>query len=162
MAMRVESKESVGKERPLVGLSAIIIDGGSVLLGKRKGSHGAGTWSFPGGHFEFGETFEDCLYREIKEEVGLKRKNLRQIDSVPCAVTNDYFKDEGKHYVTLFFRFDYLSGKIKNKELEKCDGWEWYDWGNLPSGLFLPVKNLIKQNYDPFGNLFNNDFLYRE
>lgn len=45
---------------PQVGVGVLILRDGKVLLGRRKGSHGAGCWSAPGGHLEFGEVVEDC------------------------------------------------------------------------------------------------------
>ena len=59
-------------QKPKVGLGVCIVKDNKVLLGKRKGSHGAGTWSFPGGHLEFQETWEKCAKREVLEETGLK------------------------------------------------------------------------------------------
>ena len=45
------------KKYPKVGIGVMILnDQNQVLLGLRQGSHGAGEWSFPGGHLEFGET----------------------------------------------------------------------------------------------------------
>jgi 8-oxo-dGTP diphosphatase len=35
-------------------------------------------------------------------------------------------------------------------EPEKLEKWEWFKWENLPSPLFLPIKNLKKQNFYPF------------
>jgi 8-oxo-dGTP diphosphatase len=61
-------------ERPRVGIGVIILKNGRVLLGKRKSSHGTGTWHFPGGHLEFGESLEDCSRREVLEETGMKIK----------------------------------------------------------------------------------------
>ena len=44
------------KKYPKVGIGVMIQnEKGEVLLGLRQGSHGAGEWSFPGGHLEFGE-----------------------------------------------------------------------------------------------------------
>ncbi len=45
---------------PQVGVGVLILRDGKVLLGRRKGSHGAGCWSAPGGHLEFGEAVEDA------------------------------------------------------------------------------------------------------
>jgi len=42
---------------PRVGLGVLIIKDGKVLLGRRKGAHGEGTWAPPGGHLECGESF---------------------------------------------------------------------------------------------------------
>ena len=44
-----------------VGIGVIILKDGKVLLGKRKGSHGAGEYAFPGGHLEYMESFDVAL-----------------------------------------------------------------------------------------------------
>lgn len=59
-----------------VGIGVMIWKDGKVLLGKRKGSHGEGTYAFPGGHMEYMESFTDCVKRELEEECGLKIKIL--------------------------------------------------------------------------------------
>ena len=46
-----------------VGVGVIIRKNDQVLLGERKGAHGEGTWAFPGGHLEFGETLVECSLR---------------------------------------------------------------------------------------------------
>lgn len=40
---------------PRIGVGVLIFRDGKLLLGKRRGSHGAGDWSAPGGHLEFGK-----------------------------------------------------------------------------------------------------------
>ncbi len=131
--------------RPLVGVSIIIKKGNRVLIGKRKNAGGSGTWGFPGGHLEFRESFKDCVKREVMEEAGIKIKNIKF-----QTLTNDIHSKEKTHYVTLFFTSDYDSGKVRNMEPEKCEGWKWVAWHRLPRPLFLPIENLLVQKYSPF------------
>jgi 8-oxo-dGTP diphosphatase len=132
-------------ERPRVGVGVIIIKDKKVLLGKRKNAHGNGSWSFPGGHLEFGESFEDCARRETKEETSITIKNVRK-----GTFTNDFFEREGKHYVTLVMIAEFSSGVARVMEPEKCEQWEWSSWNNLPEPLFLPIQNLLKEDFNPF------------
>ncbi len=135
---------NIVQKRPLVGVAVIIIKDLKVLLGKRKASHGAGTWALPGGHLEFNESIADCAKREVFEETDLYIRNIR-----PAAFTNDIFDREKKHYVTLFVLSDYSHGVLRLKEPEKCAGWQWFQWDFLPEPLFLPLRNLLKQGYRP-------------
>lgn len=130
--------------RPLVGVAVIVLHDKKVLIGKRIGKHAPNVWGFPGGHLEFGESIEECAQRETLEEAGITIKNLRL-----GPFTNDVFKEEQKHSVTHFAIADYESGEVEVKEPEKCSEWIWVDWNNLPKSLFLPVKNLLKQNFNP-------------
>ena len=65
------------EQRPKVGVGILIFKDGKILLHKRKGSHGAGEYAFPGGHLEYMESFEDCAKREIAEECGVEVVNIR-------------------------------------------------------------------------------------
>lgn len=126
--------------RPRVGVATIIVDGERVLLGLRTAGHGAGTWQFPGGHLEYGETIEECARREAREETGLELGALRL-----GPYTNDIFADERRHYITLFVIAAYAGGTPKVREPDKCARWEWFRWDVLPHPLFLPIKNLLRQ-----------------
>lgn len=123
--------------RPKIGVGVLVIKEGFLLLGKRKGSHGAGTWSLPGGHLEFKETVEDCTARELAEETGLRALSMQLGPWVNNVI------DEDKHYVTLFVIVDKFTGEPKLLEPQKCEGWSWFDLNNLPSPLFPPVETLI-------------------
>ncbi len=140
-----KEKHSDVRQRPLIGVSVIVRRNGRVLVGKRRGAHGEGTWQFPGGHLEFGETIEACARREVLEETGLVIDRIRF-----GPYTNDIFTDEKKHYVTLFVLVDSPDGEPELREPEKCDTWQWIGWSDLPEPYFLPMKNLIAQGFDPF------------
>jgi len=128
-------------------------DNPTFLVGRRKGSHGSGTYALPGGHIEYGEGTEACAARELLEETGLTATGLR-----PLTNTNDYFLVEDKHYITLFLvctRKD-ESQEPQILEPDKCDGWEWIQWREVVKWVvgaeeapdrkvFLPLVNLIKQ-----------------
>jgi 8-oxo-dGTP diphosphatase len=124
---------------PRIGVAVIITKDRKVLLGKRKNAHGEGTWAFPGGHLEWNESIETCAAREAMEETGLQIKNIRF-----ATITNDIFIAERKHYVTLFVTAEYDSGEPLVKEPDKCEQWEWFEWGHLPEPRFLPLENLLQ------------------
>lgn len=131
-------------ERPKVGVGVIVMKDGRVLLGKRKNAHGEGSWSFPGGHLECNESWEECASRETMEETSATIKNIRF-----GTATNDIFLTEKKHYITIFMLADYDSGDVEVMEPEKCERWEWFLWDQLPQPLFVPICNLLKKGYDP-------------
>ena len=59
-------------ERPIVGVGAVIVSGGGVLVVRRRYEPLAGRWSLPGGALELGETLESGVRREMLEETGLE------------------------------------------------------------------------------------------
>ena len=134
------------KKSPEVGIGICIVRANKVLLGKRKNSHGDGSWSFPGGHLEMNETWEECAEREVLEETNLVIRNPRF-----AGVTNDIFISDHQHYITIFMLAEYENGTVKVNEPDRCDEWKWFDWDNLPEPLFLPVRNLLKTGFAPAG-----------
>jgi 8-oxo-dGTP diphosphatase len=138
-------EETLDEVRPRIGVGVIVRKGTKVLLGLRKNAHGHGSWSFPGGHLEFGEQVDVCAEREVREETGALISVVR-----PGPFTNDIFVEERKHYVTLFVVADFVSGAVETKEPDKCERWEWHEWSALPHPLFLPIRNLLKTGFDPF------------
>ncbi len=143
------------QKRPGVGLSLILmnLEKNEVLLGKRKNSHGAGTWAFPGGHLEKFESFAGCIVREMEEETGLLsgiNYRLFYINPNEIPMTNDFFYKENKHYITLYFRAKYVQGEPKVMEPDKLSAWRWFKWDKFPDNLFICLKNLLKQDYNPF------------
>lgn len=138
------SERAVEAPRVQVGVGVILVRHGRVLLGKRAGSHGAGTWALPGGHLEYGESIEACARREVREETGLE---LRSIE--PAPYTNDFMPGESRHYVTCFVHAHAGPGEPRILEPEKCLAWSWFDWSDLPGDLFRPLRSLVEQGFDP-------------
>ena len=131
-------------QNPKVGVAVIITKDDKVLLMKRKGVHGTGTWTTPGGHLDFGETPEQCGAREAKEEVGLDIVDLRF-----RAFTNDIFESEGQHYISIWMDGKSISGEPTIAAEEEVAEIGWFAWDALPSPLFLPLENLLKENSYP-------------
>ena len=48
----------MAEERPKVGMGVFVLKDGKILMQRRKGAHGSGTWCLPGGHLEFNEEFD--------------------------------------------------------------------------------------------------------
>jgi len=132
-------------ERPTVGTGVFIRKNGKILLGKRKGSLGGGTWALPGGHLEMGETLEESVERETSEETGLEIQNIKFI-----TAQNNIFNDgEPRHFVTLLFAADWKSGEPRIMEPGKCEKWDWFSWGDFPEPLFIPTGDFIKTGINP-------------
>jgi len=85
-------------DRPFVGVGAVIIAGGSVVLVRRGAPPLKGEWSLPGGAVEVGETLEDCVRREMKEETGLDVE-VGPVVEVFDRITRDADDRVQYHYV---------------------------------------------------------------
>ena len=132
-------------QEPKVGTAILIPRDDKILLMKRKGPHGAGTWSPPGGHIDFGETPEQCAAREAREEVGLELSDIRFL-----AITNDVFEESGRHYITLWMEAGSASGEPAIRSEQEVEEIGWFAWDALPEPLFLPLENFVRgKKYPP-------------
>mmetsp|Transcript_7663 Transcript_7663/g.8800 ORF Transcript_7663/g.8800 Transcript_7663/m.8800 type:complete len:176 (+) Transcript_7663:110-637(+) len=133
-----------------VGVAVVCLDSRNrILIGKRKGSHGAGTLALPGGHLELNEEWETCARRELLEEAGveLQPEPMRHI-----FTTNDRMEND-KHYVTIFLVGKMVPGSMpKTLEPHKCEFWQFCTWKELKeeeSPVFLPLRQLLDLNDSP-------------
>jgi 8-oxo-dGTP diphosphatase len=121
-----------------VGIGVMVVKDGKVLLAKRKGAHGAGEYATPGGHLEYGESFEACAIREVMEECGLKIKNIRFI------FLGNLKRYMPKHYVHVQLMADWDAGEPSHLEPGASGPWKWHDINSLPSPLFYGIEEAIE------------------
>ncbi len=66
--------------------AGLVFRGGKLLITQRRaGSHLGGLWEFPGGKREANETFEECLVRELREELGIEVEVGEVLESLTHA-----------------------------------------------------------------------------
>ncbi len=112
-------------DRPIVGIGAIIMHDGKILLEKRKNDPGKGKWSVPGGVVELGENVTQTVIREVKEETGLDVAELEHID-----VVDQITRDEGGRIKYHFVIIDYLV-KLKGGTLKAASDADELEWVSL-------------------------------
>ncbi len=98
----LETKKRMYPKHPLVGVGAIAVKEGKILLVKRAFEPGAGKWSVPGGMVELGETMSEACAREMEEETGLTVEVLEQIRAFDMIDKDDKGKPR-YHYVLIDF-----------------------------------------------------------
>lgn len=123
---------------PRVGIDILILKDGKVLAGKRKGAHGEGEYSFPGGSLEMMESYADCARRETLEECGVHIKNVR------FNFTANSFHFDPRHYICIGLVADWESGEPTVLEPDKCESWDWYDLDALPDPMFIYCKLAVE------------------
>ena len=99
-------------KKPLIGVGAVIVCDGRILLEKRKGEPGKGKWSIPGGLVELGERAEQTVIREVREETNLEVENPELIDVVDSIT----FDEDGRikyHFVIIDYFVKLKGGTVK-------------------------------------------------
>jgi 8-oxo-dGTP diphosphatase len=114
--------------------AGLVFEGGRLLITQRRaGDHLGGLWEFPGGKREPGETFEQCLARELQEELGIDVHVRERLESVAHA-----YPDRTVHLE--FFRCRLTGGQ---PEARGCSAFKWIGVSELDDHDFPPADQRL-------------------
>lgn len=137
---------------PQVGVGAIVVHQGRVLLVQRGRPPGAGLWAIPGGRQRLGETLQQAAEREILEETGVTIRAT--IPIYTCEhLEHD---DQGAlryHYVIVDLAAEYRSGEPQAGDDASAAAWvAWNELAALPlnSSSHLALKTLFPAEAGPY------------
>jgi 8-oxo-dGTP diphosphatase len=118
--------------------AAIIVDGGRVLMIRRRVAEGELSWAFPGGGIEVGETVEDAAVRETAEETGLTVAAIKVLGERVHPAT---------HRSMSYIACELLAGTAHVADADELAEVRWVAHGELPGlvphGLFEPVQEYL-------------------
>ena len=137
-------------ETPLVGMGAVILDQGRVVLVKRKFPPLAGEWSIPGGRLKIGETQREGVVREARDETGLT------VDPVELLGVYDRLlrDDAGRilyHYVLIDFLCRRLAGELQADG--DADDARWFSQEEVGKiSLLEDTEEVIRLGFEKYEN----------
>jgi 8-oxo-dGTP diphosphatase len=96
-----------------VAVGVLRRNGGFLVCQRKQGGRYALKWEFPGGKFEIGETAEQCLRRELFEELAIEIHSIEHIETRAA-----YYEDGGMFNVSYCFVSGF-DGELQNKVFEQ-------------------------------------------
>jgi ADP-ribose pyrophosphatase YjhB (NUDIX family) len=129
-------------ETPLVGVGAVVVEAGRVLLIRRGTEPLRGHWSIPGGLVDVGESLKDAVIREVKEETGLTVEPIELIELLDRI--HKVASPEGAriqyHYVIADYLCRVISGELKAASDADAVRWvEPAEWSSHSALLLDPI-----------------------
>ena len=112
-------------DQPIVGVGAVIIEDGMILLEKRKNEPGKNKWTIPGGIVEIGETLQRAVVREVEEETCLEWKENE--NPLLVDVVDNIDRDENGRVKYHFVIVDYYV-RVKSKNFRVASDAEDLKW----------------------------------
>lgn len=101
-----------------------------ILLGMKKRGHGAGKWNGFGGKVEEGETIEEAAVREIKEESGIKVREINKLGVIEFI----YQDGSGNMEVHIFHAKEFRGSPAESEEMRP----KWFDINEIPYDKMWP------------------------
>lgn len=137
--------------QPIVGVGAVVICDGKVLLEKRRNDPGKRKWSIPGGLVELGEGTEETVIREVKEETGLDVEKPEHLD----VVDNIDFDENGKvkyHFIIIDYFVRLRGGEVKAES--DAEELRWVPLGEVEDyDLTRTIRSFFQRNKEKLQKL---------
>jgi mutator protein MutT len=129
---------------PIVGVGAVILSEGKILLEKRKNEPAKGKWTIPGGVVEVGESLEDAVIRETKEETGLEVEAPLFIDVVDQVDLDENGRVK-YHFVIIDYHVKVKRGEPRAES--DADALQWVTLDEVENYDLTPsFRRFFKQN----------------
>jgi 8-oxo-dGTP diphosphatase len=109
-------------DRPVVGCLAVVKRGETILLVQRSKPPDIGQWGFPGGHLEMGETVQQCVVRELREETGIEAASICVLTAFDF-ITRDDAGNVARHYTLIAVLCDWRAGDGETLQDASALGW---------------------------------------
>ncbi len=121
-----------GKEyrNPVLTVDGILVVNGKLLLVRRGREPNKGKLALPGGIVEYGETTEEAVVRELREETGISTKPVRLL-----GVYSDPARDPRGHFITAAYVMTYEDGQLRAGD-------------DAADALFLPIRDTPRLAFD--------------
>ena len=124
-----------------------IIRDNKILLQKRADN---GKWAMHGGALDLGESFEDALIREVKEELNIEIKNPKLFKVYSGKDIHFIYPNQDEVYgISAFFIVTEYDGDIKIDTSEVSEV-KWFELNNLPVELHGPDVRALKEIVESF------------
>ena len=121
---------------PIEVAAGVMFREGRLLITQRlPGEHLGGLWEFPGGKRESGETFEECLFRELREELGVDV----EVGELVGSISHEYPE---RKVLIKFFRCNIILGEPKSLD---CQDLKWVEADELANFEFPPADTQLLQ-----------------
>lgn len=114
-----------------------------LLMRRLNTGYADGSYAFPAGHVEVGESFTDCAIREANEEIGIQ---IKKEDLKITHILQRGFKSKPSYQrMDVFFEVESYEGDILNKEPHKCDHLDWFLADQIPQNTIPYIQHVLRQ-----------------
>jgi len=133
-------------ERPYLAVSAAIVRDGKILVVRRARAPAHGLYSLPGGVVEVGETLEEAVTREVREETGMTIEPVA-LAGFREAIVRDAESRVERHFIILCFAARWRAGGVLlNEELDEARWLEPAELASLPTTAGL--AEIVAEAFD--------------